>query len=96
MTEIKTSPTGTLTEGGSISALWKCPHTISFGAGRRACRGISFAIPTMRFALANLQYFFDWKMPNGMRQEDLDMSEAGDVIVCLRSAVLLIPVAHVF
>ncbi|XXG88902.1 hypothetical protein AAC387_Pa12g1039 [Persea americana] len=69
---------------------------IPFGAGRRACPGISFAIPTMELALASLLYFFDWKMPNGMKQEDLDMSEAGGVIVCLRSPLLLIPVAHFF
>lgn len=68
---------------------------IPFGAGRRACPGISFAIPTMELALANLLYFFDWKMPYGLRGEDLDMSEAGGVTVSLRFPIRLVAMRHV-
>ncbi|RWR97036.1 Cytochrome P450 71A1 [Cinnamomum micranthum f. kanehirae] len=67
---------------------------IPFGGGRRVCPGISFAIPTMEIALANLLYFFDWKMPNGMKHEDLDMSEAEGIIVGLRFRLLLVPARH--
>ncbi|XXG88770.1 hypothetical protein AAC387_Pa12g0942 [Persea americana] len=68
---------------------------IPFGAGRRACPGISFAIPTMELALANLLYFFDWKMPDGLRGEDLEMSEAGGVTVSLRFPIRLVAMCHV-
>ncbi|RWR97031.1 Cytochrome P450 71A1 [Cinnamomum micranthum f. kanehirae] len=61
----------------------------------RACPGISFAIPTMELSLANLLYFFDWKMPDGLRGEDLDMSEAGGVTVGLRFPLRLVAMRHI-
>ncbi|CAI0409476.1 unnamed protein product, partial [Linum tenue] len=48
---------------------------IPFGAGRRCCPGISFGLAVVEVALANLVRDFDWKLPGGMRGEDLDMSE---------------------
>jgi cytochrome P450 len=49
---------------------------IPFGAGRRGCLGISFAIATIELVLANLVYNFDWKLPSEARCEDLDMTES--------------------
>ncbi|RVW96502.1 Cytochrome P450 71D10 [Vitis vinifera] len=48
---------------------------IPFGAGRRMCPGILFAIPSIELPLAHLLFHFDWELPNGMRHEDLDMTE---------------------
>ncbi|KAH9715897.1 hypothetical protein WN944_022658 [Citrus x changshan-huyou] len=45
---------------------------LPFGSGRRICPGISMAMRTLELALANLLYKFDWKMPEGMKNEDLD------------------------
>ncbi|KAM0838270.1 hypothetical protein ACQ4PT_061098 [Festuca glaucescens] len=45
---------------------------LPFGAGRRVCPAINFALPMLEIALANLVGHFDWKLPTGTR---LDMSE---------------------
>ncbi|VAI20157.1 unnamed protein product [Triticum turgidum subsp. durum] len=46
---------------------------LPFGAGRRLCPGIGFAMPVLEMALSSLVRHFDWELPAGAR---LDMSEA--------------------
>lgn len=48
---------------------------LPFGAGRRGCPGINFAVPIVELALANLVYRFNWTLPPGMKLEDLEMEE---------------------
>lgn len=49
---------------------------LPFGAGRRACPGINFAVSLVELALANLLFLFDWDLPQGM----LDMEEALGIV----------------
>ena len=67
---------------------------IPFGAGRRICPGIQFAIPNIELALAQLLYHFDWKLPNGMKAEDLDMTEAFGLTVRRKNDLMLIPIPY--
>ncbi|KAF7844855.1 cytochrome P450 83B1-like [Senna tora] len=45
---------------------------IPFGAGRRICPGMNFGVAVLELILANLLYCFDWEMPLGMKEEDID------------------------
>ncbi|XP_021720179.1 cytochrome P450 71A3-like [Chenopodium quinoa] len=49
---------------------------IPFGAGRRMCPGISFAMASSQLLLANLMRKFDWMLPGEADIETLDMTES--------------------
>uniref|UniRef100_A0A0E0BZD3 Cytochrome P450 71A1 n=1 Tax=Oryza meridionalis TaxID=40149 RepID=A0A0E0BZD3_9ORYZ len=62
---------------------------IPFGAGRRGCPGIGFAVPTIEMALASLLYYFNWEArPVDRRSKSgtssLDMSEVNGISVRLK------------
>lgn len=59
------------------------------------CPGNHFAIANALLQLANLLYHhFDWKLPRGMKREELDMSEAFGVTVRRKEDLHLIPVVR--
>ncbi|KAJ9153908.1 hypothetical protein P3X46_027296 [Hevea brasiliensis] len=64
---------------------------IPFGAGRRMCPGISFGIANVEILLANLLFYFDWKLPHGMKQEELDMAESFGAVTRRKNDLGLIP-----
>ncbi|CAL1358883.1 unnamed protein product [Linum trigynum] len=67
---------------------------LPFGAGRRVCPAINMGITTVEIALANLLYCFDWKLPKGMKAEDMSMEEKSGVRITVdrKEPLLLIPV----
>ncbi|XP_015063678.2 premnaspirodiene oxygenase-like [Solanum pennellii] len=48
---------------------------LPFGGGRRMCPGISFGLSNVELPLAQLIFHFNWKLPNGMKPEDVDVTE---------------------
>ncbi|CAN6363401.1 unnamed protein product [Urochloa humidicola] len=66
-----------------------------FGGGRRICPGISFAQINIEIALASLLYHFDWELPNGVKPEEVDMSELFGITVRRNAELLLRPIPHV-
>ncbi|CAN1794053.1 5-epiaristolochene 1,3-dihydroxylase [Linum perenne] len=64
---------------------------IPFGAGRRICPGMLYAVTVINFVLANLLYHFDWNLPHGMKPEDVDLTERFGFEVRLKNDLVLIP-----
>ncbi|KAH0690296.1 hypothetical protein KY289_017654 [Solanum tuberosum] len=58
---------------------------IPFGAGRRGCQGIAFAIVVIELALARLVHKFNFSLP-----EELDMTEASGVTIRRKSPLLAV------
>ncbi|XP_061364142.1 cytochrome P450 71D11-like [Gastrolobium bilobum] len=67
---------------------------LPFGAGRRMCPGITFGLRSAEMVLAMLLYHFDWKLPNGMKCEELDMSEDFGLTVRRKDDLILLPFAY--
>lgn len=61
-----------------------------FGAGRRICPGIQFAVPVIELAIANLVHRFDWALADGVKGEDMDMGEAPGLTTRKRVGLQLI------
>ncbi|KAI6688744.1 hypothetical protein NL676_025572 [Syzygium grande] len=64
---------------------------IPFGAGRRMCPGMNFGLANVDLPLAMLLYHFDWELPEGMKSEELDMSESLGVTQRRKRDLYLIP-----
>ncbi|KAI8543806.1 hypothetical protein RHMOL_Rhmol08G0247500 [Rhododendron molle] len=67
---------------------------ILFGAGQRSCPGMLFGVIQVEYALANLLYWFDWKLVGGAGGNDLDMSEAYGLVMHKKIRLQLVPVTH--
>ncbi|KAK8986867.1 hypothetical protein V6N11_055188 [Hibiscus sabdariffa] len=64
---------------------------IPFGGGRRICPGMRMGVATVELALANLLYRFDWEMPAGMTEEDIDFDALPGVTAHKKTHLILVP-----
>jgi hypothetical protein len=48
---------------------------------------------TVEIMLANLVYCFDWQLPVGMEEKDVDMTEVFGVTVRRKEKLMLVPIA---
>lgn len=67
---------------------------IPFGSGRRMCPAMTLASRVLPLAIGSLLHSFDWVLPNGLKPEEMDMTEG--MGITLRKAVPLraIPVPY--
>ncbi|KAG7596861.1 Cytochrome P450 [Arabidopsis suecica] len=67
---------------------------LPFGSGRRICPAMPMASNIVELGLLNMLYFFDWKLPDGMVAEDIDMEDAGMISFYKKAPLILVPVKH--
>jgi cytochrome P450 len=84
-----------LDDGSAAGLDFKGNHFqfLPFGAGRRICPGLNFGMATVEIMLANLVYCFDWQLPVGMEEKDVDMTEVFGVTVRRKEKLMLVPIA---
>nr|QHG62887.1 angelicin synthase [Kitagawia praeruptora] len=68
---------------------------LPFGAGRRGCPGIHFAMAVNELAVANLVHKFDFELPNGEKLQDLDMTGVTGLSLRRKSPLLVVATPHV-
>ncbi|THG04436.1 hypothetical protein TEA_003284 [Camellia sinensis var. sinensis] len=64
---------------------------IPFGSGRRGCPGMHLGLTNIRLVVAHLMHCFDWKLPNGMKPNELNMSEKFGLSLPRAKHLLAIP-----
>ena len=82
-------------EGSSIDLKGRNFEFIPFGAGRRSCPGMEFGMAVIEIVLARLLLHFDWKLPDGVKPTDVDMTEELGVVCHLKKPLSLVPVLRV-
>lgn len=65
---------------------------IPFGAGRRICPGLPLAIRMIPMMLGSLLNNFDWKIDNGIRCEELDMTERFGITLQKAKPLYAVPI----
>nr|AJD25148.1 cytochrome P450 CYP71A57 [Salvia miltiorrhiza] len=67
---------------------------IPFGAGRRGCPGVAFAVAVDELALAKLVHRFDFGLPDGAKMEELDVSESSGLTIHRKFPLLVVATPH--
>ncbi|XP_050382912.1 cytochrome P450 71D11-like [Argentina anserina] len=67
---------------------------IPFGAGRRICPGMLYGLANVELPLAMLLYHFDWEVPDGMKNDALDMTEELGAVFRRKQDLHLVPTPY--
>ncbi|XP_076910551.1 cytochrome P450 98A2-like [Bidens hawaiensis] len=64
---------------------------LPFGAGRRVCPGAQLGINLVTSMLGHLLHHFSWSPANGLRPEEIDMSENPGLVTYMKTPVQAVP-----
>ncbi|CAN6171688.1 unnamed protein product [Urochloa humidicola] len=82
-------------EGSHVDFRGSDFELVPFGSGRRSCPAVAMGVANVELALANLLYCFDWELPQGMKEEDIDMEETGQLAFRKMVPLCLVPIKRV-
>lgn len=66
------------------------PKVIPFGIWRRGCPGIGIGMAEVELVLANVLNKFDWELPAGMVEEDIDFEVLPGVTMHKKNVLCLV------
>lgn len=78
----------------NIDSKGKNYELLPFGSGRRVCPAIFMGTTMVECGLANMLCNFDWKLPEGIAVEDIDVEESPGLSVSKKSELLLVPMKY--
>ncbi|KAK8969313.1 Cytochrome P450 71B36 [Platanthera guangdongensis] len=64
---------------------------IPFGSGRRMCPGMSLAIAGVELVYASLLHSFDWALPDGLVNDDIDLEGKPGMVITKKVPLVLVP-----
>ncbi|KAG8046297.1 hypothetical protein GUJ93_ZPchr0008g13542 [Zizania palustris] len=67
---------------------------LPFGAGRRVCPGTNFGMASVEIMLASLVSCFDWELPAGMEEDDVDLTGVFGLTMFRKEKLYLVPRQH--
>nr|WGU11329.1 p-coumarate 3-hydroxylase [Crinum x powellii] len=60
-------------------------RVLPFGAGRRVCPGAQLGINLVQSMLGHLMHHFKWELPEGMKPEEVDLTENPGMVTFMRT-----------
>ncbi|KAL7604972.1 hypothetical protein Lser_V15G19097 [Lactuca serriola] len=67
---------------------------VPFGSGRRMCPGINFGVTSIQSALAQMLYYFNWKLPFELSPKDVDITENDGATAVKKVPLMLTPTLY--
>jgi len=64
---------------------------LPFGGGRRGCPGFAFGLTTVETSLAKLLYHFNWALPPGVKEHNVELSEIFGLATRKKTPLVLVP-----
>ncbi|CAI0459210.1 unnamed protein product [Linum tenue] len=77
--------------GSKVDAKGNNFELLPFGAGRRICPGMPLALRMLHMMLGSLIHWFEWRLPNGVVPEKIDMEEKFGLALQKAEALLAVP-----
>lgn len=77
--------------GSDIDLMGKHFQLLPFGSGRRGCPGVQLGLLQVRLIVSQVAHCFDWKLPDNMLPEELDMDEEFGQVIGRKNHLIATP-----